>query len=282
MLTATRWTRYGKDRVYVNDGGDTRVGWIDLQTGTVVLEREEHSAEFDSIVAQHLPAAVPEPKPVQAPEPPLAAPTRTAVDLAENRAGEAVKAKAAEVRAEAPVRNMLARVLGVHTEERAWRIGAKGEAKVGKSLDRLPDGWHVLNSVPVGERDSDIDHVVIGPGGVFTLNTKHHPGGRVWVAERALMVNGQKTDYLRNSRHEAGRASLLLTGAVGLRVDVEPIIVIVGADITRKADPVGVHVVPREALKRWLDRRPERLTTESVDAIFEHARWDSTWSSPTN
>jgi hypothetical protein len=282
MLTATRWTRYGKDRLYVNDDGNTRVGWIDLQTGTAVLEREEYSAEFDSIVGQHLPAAAPASGslPATAPTPP--APTQTAVDLAENRAGEAVKAKAAEVRAEAPARNMLARVLGVHTEERAWRVGAKGEAKVGKVLDKLPDGWRVLNGVPVGDRGSDIDHVVIGPGGVFTLNTKHHPGGRVWVAERAVMVNGQKTDYLRNSRHEAGRASLLLTRATGFHVDVQSIIVIVSADITRKADPTGVHVVPREVLKRWLDKRPERLTTESVDAIFEHARWDSTWSSPTN
>jgi hypothetical protein len=165
----------------------------------------------------------------------------------------------------------------VYIDERAWRVGAKGEAKVGKSLDGLPDGWHVLNSVPVGERDSDIDHVVIGPGGVFTLNTKHHPGGRVWVAERALMVNGQRTDYLRKSRFEAERASRLLSAAAGVRVAVEPIIVIVGADITRKANPDGVHVVPREALKRWLDKRPQCLSDESVAAVFEHARWDSTW-----
>lgn len=282
MLTATRWTRYGKDRVYVNDDGDTRVGWIDLQTGTAVLEREEYSDEFDSIVAQHLPAAAPAPAPVPTPEPATPAPTRTTVDLSQNRAGEAVKFKAAEVRAEAPVRNMLARVLGVHTEERAWRLGAKGEAKVGKTLDRLPDGWRVLNSVPVGDRGSDIDHVVIGPGGVFTLNTKHHPGGRVWVAERALMVNGQKTDYLRNSEFEAERASRLLSAAIGFHVPVEPIIVIVGAEITRKADPAGVHVVHREVLKRWLDKRPERLTAESVNRIFESARWNSTWSPTTS
>ncbi len=256
MLTATRWTRYGKDRVYVNDNADTRVGWIDLQSGRAVLDREEYSAEFDSIVAQHLPLMAPGSAPTPTPAPPMTpAWTAPAVDLAQNRAGEAVKARADEVRAEAPMRNLLARVLGVHTEERAWRVGAKGEAKVGKALDKLADGWRVLNSVPVGDRGSDIDHVVIGPGGVFTLNTKHHPGGRVWVAEQALMVNGQKTHYLRNSRHEAERASRLLSVAVGFHVAVEPIIVIVGADITRKADPDGVHVVPREALRRWLNKQ---------------------------
>jgi hypothetical protein len=61
---------------------------------------------------------------------------------------------------------------------------------VGARLDRLPDGWCVLNAIPVGDRGADIDHLVIGPGGVFTLNTKHHPKGKVWVAENALLVNG--------------------------------------------------------------------------------------------
>ncbi len=34
----------------------------------------------------------------------------------------------------------------------------------------------------VGE-GSDIDHLVIGKGGVYPVNTKRHPGGKVWVRE---------------------------------------------------------------------------------------------------
>ena len=271
MLTATRWTKYGKDRLYVNDGPDTLVGWIDLQTGAAVLEREEYAAEFDAIVAEHL-------RPTADPVAPAPAPS-TAIDLSRNLAGESVKAKAAEVRAQAPVMNLVARVLGMHTDERAWRIGAKGEAKVGKKLDKLPDGWHVLHNVPIGEHDSDIDHVVIGPAGMFTLNTKYHPGARVWIGENSFMVNGHKTQYLHNSRFEAARTSKLLTAATGFDVPVEPIIVVVGADITRKADPVGVYVVYREALTRWFANRPARLSSQQVTAILECARWDRTWTS---
>lgn len=269
MLTATRWTKYGNDRLYVNDGSDMRVGWVDLKTGAAVLEREEYAAEFNSIVAAHLqpPVATADPAPVE----------MSTIDLSQNRAGESVKAKAAEVRAEAPVMNLMARLLGVHTDERAWRIGAKGEAKVGKKLDKLPDGWHVLHNVPVGEHDSDIDHVVIGPGGVFTLNTKHHPGGRIRIAEDTFMVNGRKTRYLHISRFEAERASKLLSEATGFALHVEPIIVVVGADITRKADPAGVHVVYRETLTRWFAKRPEVLPGDRVQAVVDVARWESTW-----
>ena len=36
------------------------------------------------------------------------------------------------------MRTLFARVLGVHTDERAFRVGAKGERLVGQQLDRLP------------------------------------------------------------------------------------------------------------------------------------------------
>ncbi|MDP9431276.1 MAG: NERD domain-containing protein [Actinomycetota bacterium] len=49
------------------------------------------------------------------------------------------------------------------TDERAWRIGADGEKAVAARLAELGDRWRVLHAVPVGERGSDIDHVVIGP-----------------------------------------------------------------------------------------------------------------------
>lgn len=68
----------------------------------------------------------------------------------------------------------------------------------------------MLHSVPVGTGASDLDHVVIGPAGVFTINTKHHRGQNVWVGAKRILVNGQRTDHLRNAAHEAKRASKLL------------------------------------------------------------------------
>jgi hypothetical protein len=44
--------------------------------------------------------------------------------------------------------------------------------------------------LPVGDRDSDIDHVVIGPVGVFTIDAKNHPQANVWVRDDTCKVNG--------------------------------------------------------------------------------------------
>ncbi len=51
-----------------------------------------------------------------------------------------------------------ARVLDVKTDERAWRLGARGERIVGAKLERLHrKGFHVLHYLPIGSRGSDID-----------------------------------------------------------------------------------------------------------------------------
>ena len=192
--------------------------------------------------------------------------------------------QAVALREAAPVRTLLARVVGVHTDERAWRIGADGEEKTAAELSKLlkkSPSWRVLHAVPVGDRDSDIDHVVVGPAGVFTLNSKHHPGASIWVGGNTFMVNGQRQPYIRNSRHEATRASRLLTDACGFPVFATGVVVPVGAEaLTIKSPPGDVHVVNRRALRRWLSSLPPVLTLDGIETIYGAARLASTWSGP--
>lgn len=202
-------------------------------------------------------------------------------DLAAQRAGALAREQAQALKQAAPVRTFLPRALGVHSDERAWRIGADGEEKVAAQLGKLAGKdprWRFLHAVPVGENGSDIDHVVIGPAGVFTLNAKHHPGAKIWVGGSTFMVNGQRQPYLRNSVHEAGRASRLLTAACGFPVHAVGVVVPIGAtDVVIKTPPTGVHVVYRRALAKWLRERPAALPDDAVEQVFQAARRSTTW-----
>jgi len=60
-----------------------------------------------------------------------------------------------------------------------WAGGALGERWTGKQLRRLPREWVVLHDRWLGR--SNLDHLVIGPGGVFALDSKNWPG-RVTVS----------------------------------------------------------------------------------------------------
>lgn len=207
---------------------------------------------------------------------------RVIEDLALRLPGAAAREQAERARADRPGRSLLARLMGVHTSERAWRLGAAGEVRVAQSLEELSSRdlrWRSLHAIPVGRRGADIDHLVIGPGGVFTLNAKHHPNARIWVAGDTVMVNGVRHPYIRNSRHEASRASRLLTAACGFPVAVTGVVVPVNArTVTVKQSPADVHVLNRRQLRRWLPRQPEVLDEATLEAVFEQARKSTTWS----
>lgn len=166
----------------------------------------------------------------------------------------------------------------IHEDARQWFSGAKGELTVGKLLSLLGSEWTVLHAVPVGKGESDIDHVLVGPAGVFTINTKRHSGKKIWLDEHKLLVSGQKTDHLRNARYEAKRASRLLSSATGLSVDVHSIIVIVdSAGFTVRQRPHDVSVMDARHLLRWLKRRKPTLDLDTRRYIADAAADARTW-----
>ena len=139
--------------------------------------------------------------------------------------------------------------------------------------------WRFVHSVPVGTRGSGIDHVLVGPGGVFTINTKAHRDAHIWVGPNTIMVSGHKQPYLRNSRHEASRASKLLSAATGFEVRAHPVIAMVDPrNITYRNPPADVTVVTRRGLKRWVWNLPPILDDHQVEAIFSAVRRSTTWT----
>ncbi|MBG6183022.1 hypothetical protein IWX65_000969 [Arthrobacter sp. CAN_A214] len=180
-----------------------------------------------------------------------------------------------------PPRGRLGRLFGVRplgVGTTPWYWGALGELEVGRILGSLGPEWTVLHAVPVGNRLSDIDHVVIGPSGIFTLNTKRHAGQSVWTAKGTFLVAGKRQPYIRNSVYEADRAAKLLSAAVGRDLRASAGIVIVGAkSVTVKEKHQTVAVLTPRQLVRWLTRRPPVLTLQQVAIISAAAVRPETW-----
>lgn len=197
------------------------------------------------------------------------------------RPATSVIAECLRVQATVPENTAVQRFFGVSPlgrEAEPWYVGALGELEVARRLGALGAGWYVLHSVPVGTGASDLDHVVIGPAGVFTINTKHHRGQNVWVGAKRILVNGQRTDHLRNAAYEAKRASKLLSVAARGLVDVTPIVAIVGARrMTVRERPHDVAVLHVHELVRWLQRHPATLTPEQVQHLAAVAAQPAAW-----
>jgi hypothetical protein len=204
-------------------------------------------------------------------------------DLAGHEPGAAASARSRELRREHPLLTTAAGLLGIRTSARTFAAGARGERTVGRQLNKWAAryGWHVLHAVPVGQHGADIDHVVIGPFGVVTVNTKA-TGAAVWAGKHALTIGGKSVDYVQKSHHEAARAARLLSRATGQDVPVQPAIVFVGLPrvTIHRGGPADVAVLASTSLlRRWLRRQPPVCLPDQVAAIYQAARRPASWQS---
>lgn len=272
-----RWTKGPHDRIYVstNPSGTDRpidIGWFDLRTRRHQLLVPGMMAEFDAAITWwlHLPKGQHTPAP---------APVDIGRDLAATSAGATLRRRAEQLRPGLAVR-AFARITGRRTPDQSWTIGEQGEKAVAAKLDKLTrHGWKVLHSIDTGA--GDIDHLLIGPRGVFVISTKHHPDADIDVTADAITVNRRRTSYTAQVTRETGLARAALAAALGRPIYVAPLIVVYGHhSITgwKNHAPAGVRVLPFWAIRWWV-RLPGRTIHSSadIDQIFAAARNSATW-----
>jgi Nuclease-related domain len=154
----------------------------------------------------------------------------------------------------------------------AWQRGAAGERRTARLLDPLArHGWAVLHDLAIPGSQANLDHLVIGPGGVFVIDSKQYrghlqldPTGRLWHGRYPLAPT------LRAVSFEADQATPVLPDP---GVVVVPIVAVHGAQVPwGKVVVDGVPVVPAWRLPSLLCALPAVLELERVAALADQAR----------
>jgi hypothetical protein len=153
----------------------------------------------------------------------------------------------------------------------AWRRGAVGERHTARLLAWLErQGWAVLHDLAVPGRRANLDHLVIGPGGVFVVDSKQYrgrlqldPTGRLWHGRYPLAPT------LRAVSFEADQAAQALADPQV----VVPIVAVHGVQVPwGKVVNDGVPVVSGRRLSSLLRQLPAVLGPERVAALADQAR----------
>lgn len=179
--------------------------------------------------------------------------------------------------ARAPTSPFVAHRFGLTTDRLSFRFGRGTIETVARSLQGLGVNWQVLHGVPTGCEHRVVDHLVIGPPGVFTVNVKDHRGSAVAVHGSSLEVDGAARPCLDVSRSEGRRAASLLTRASGFVVPVQPVVVVLADVITVDEEPDGVAVLSPKQVVSWLTGQDDRFDPNQVCAIYGQARRASLW-----
>ena len=155
---------------------------------------------------------------------------------------------------------------------KAWRRGAVGERRTARLLAALErHGWAVLPDLAVPRSQANLDHLVIGPGGVLVIDSKQYRGrlqldgsGRLWHGRYPL------TPSLRAVSFEADQAALVVTDP---DVVVVPVVAVHGAQVPwGEVVMDGVPVVAARRLPSMLRQLPAVLGSQRVASLANQAR----------
>jgi hypothetical protein len=163
----------------------------------------------------------------------------------------------------------------------AWRRPSVAERKTERQLRGMEKaGYRTLHARAVprddeGVSDGQIDHLVIGPTGVYAVDSekwdKRLPV-RAMSHRKLFLGPFNKKERLDEARWESEQAGRLISDQLGYEVPVQPSLAIYGPAISWKVLMVrNVDVYAGGRARNYLRRRPKILTSVDVDRIFDAA-----------
>ena len=158
----------------------------------------------------------------------------------------------------------------------SWRLGALAEEWTAERLKVLPGSWHIEHSVPfpAGRSAVDVDHILVGYGGVLAIETK-------WTSHAIeLGAKHLHADVQRAVQQAIGNANRVrgLIQRVAPGTNVTPVVVFWGPQVTSLAtlmrkERSALIVAGRDA-DDWVPLLgSDNLEPEATARIVERLQW---------
>jgi hypothetical protein len=166
-------------------------------------------------------------------------------------------------------------LLAPSRREVAWRKGAEGERIVGGVLDALSSGGDVsvLHDRRIPGSRANIDHVVVAPSGVCTVDAKRYSGRlEVRARGREIWIKGRNRSKLLEQGHRQAQVVTGVLARAGLgHVPVTPVLCFVDTQMPGIFAPreVGgvVLATPRKLRKRLVSPEGVGLSVSQRSTI---------------
>jgi nuclease-like protein len=161
---------------------------------------------------------------------------------------------------------------------------AAAQRKTRRTLRGLEkSGWHTLNNRSIPNSDQEIDHFLVGPGGVFAVDSE------LWDKRMPIRTGGtgrelyhgpySQTERLEHAQWEAAQATRLVSSELRQRVIVHPAMVLYGPKVPWiVVRMLGVDVFAGDQLKKYLKQEArqrakasERLDPDQVAEVIAAA-----------
>jgi hypothetical protein len=169
------------------------------------------------------------------------------------------------------------RFVRVRSELRNLRLAIDGEKAVGQYLEGLREsGYKVFHDLV--SDGFNVDHVLVGPGGVFTIETK--TWSKPMRGKPTIEFDGEKItaagreperDPVIQAKGQASWLQRIVKESTGRSVTVRPVVLFPGWFINQpEASKRDIWVLEPKALPGFLAHEEQRLGPEDVQLISYH------------
>ena len=155
-----------------------------------------------------------------------------------------------------------------------FRKGATGEALAGYLLEGLPDDYMVIHGLKPKPQHGDIDHIVVGPTGVYAIDTKNWNGVVTADGKGELLLNGKPTD--KPAIRNLIRAIMTIKDEIKFHSTFSPyihaLLVFPAARVEAKwGQTESVHCVRADQLYEYIieKKKGKGLNKKEMDAISQ-------------
>lgn len=162
---------------------------------------------------------------------------------------------------------------------RSIKQGIAGELYVGQYLTEclLKKGYNILHDIPVELANNtkfNIDHVIISPNGIFTVETKTiskpvKGKTEIYFDGENIIINGQvQTDKpVIQAKAEASWLKEFISKTTGKDIAVRPVIIYPGWYILPESKKSDVWILNEKSISRFIDNEVNELDTETIKSI---------------
>jgi hypothetical protein len=156
----------------------------------------------------------------------------------------------------------------------AWQTGAEGEVRTGRLLEPLEaEGFRILHDRRIPGSRANIDHIVIGPPGIFVVETKSYSGSLQIRGGEVFVAGRRKNGWIAEVKREASAVETALADEIAAHGwTVTPVICVHRAALPWfRSEVQGVRIVSGKDLASRLRKADQVFLAADVDRLAELA-----------
>ncbi len=165
----------------------------------------------------------------------------------------------------------------------SWFKGDKGEKIVSRHIESLPAGYYIFDDVTIPNGRGNIDHLVIGPTGIFVIETKNYSGsfqiyGDKWKRRNGFSYSPIKSAPGRQAKINSRDLNELLNSkkVVKRKIWVNAVVSLLCDDFKVMKKPKYYSIVLPEAVPQFILNYKDKIDKQTVVNIVNFIQEYST------